>query len=81
MLSNVGGSKHSQRLILAGVVRSILLYTSSVWVEVLENFQRRKLVNSVYRVIALRVCGTFRTTSDETAVVVVGIIPVDIERN
>ena len=78
MLPNIGGPKHCRRLVLAGVVRSILLYSSPVWAEALANSQRRKQVNSVYRRMALRVCSAFRTTSDEAVLVVAGMIPVDI---
>lgn len=55
ILPNVGETKHCRILLLAGVMSSILLYTSLV------NPQRRKQVNPIWRFMGLRVCYAFRT--------------------
>lgn len=70
MLPDVGRPKHRPRLLLARVVRSILLYASPVWTKALANSQRRKQVDSIYRVTSLRICSAFRTTLDEAALAV-----------
>lgn len=47
LLPNIGEQKHCRRLLLARLMRSILLCTSSVpWTKALANYQRQKLMNS-----------------------------------
>lgn len=78
MVPNIGGPKNYQRLLLAGMVQSILLHARPVWVETLVNSQRRTPVNLIYRLMPLRVSRTFRTTSNEAILVVVTMIRVDV---
>lgn len=51
-MPNFGSPKDCSRLLLAGVVRSILLCATPKWAEALANAQRRKQVNLVNRVMA-----------------------------
>lgn len=53
-----------------------MLYASLVWVEALTNSRRRKKVNSVYLLIALRVL-----TADEAVLVMADMVLVDIITN
>ncbi|CAD7093684.1 unnamed protein product [Hermetia illucens] len=78
MMPNVGGPKYSCRLLIAGVVRSILLYAAPVWAEALNHAVNRRKICSAYRPIALRVCSAFRTASTEAVCVIAGMIPIDL---
>ncbi|KAL7730750.1 hypothetical protein ACLKA6_003520 [Drosophila palustris] len=79
MLPNIGGPKVGRRLLLARVVASILLYAAPIWAKAVESNQglRRKL-SAPYRLCALRVISGFRTVSHDAALVLAGMIPVDI---
>ncbi|KAL7724943.1 hypothetical protein ACLKA6_002307 [Drosophila palustris] len=79
MLPNIGGPKVGRRLPLARVVASILLYAAPIWAKAVESNKclRRKL-SAPYRLCALRVISGFRTVSHDAALVVAGMIPVDI---
>ena len=78
MMPNIGGPRYSRRLLVAGVVRSTLLYAAPVWEEALACESNRRRVNMTYRLVALRVCSAFRTISGEAACVIAGMIPIDI---
>ena len=78
MMPNVGGPKYSRRLLIAGVVRSILLYAAPVWAGALNHAVNRRKICSAYRPIALRVCSAFRTASTEAVCVIAGMIPIDL---
>lgn len=51
-------------LFLAGVVLALLVSVSVMWAEMFANFQRRKHVNLVKRLLALRVYSGFRRTDE-----------------
>ena len=77
-MSNVGGPKFKRRVLLARVVSSILIYAAPIWSKALEIQNRRKIISSVYRISALRtICG-YRTISHDAALVIAGMIPIDI---
>lgn len=78
IMPNVGGPKFKRRVLLARVVSSILLYAAPIWSKALLIRDRRKRFSSVYRISALRaICG-FRTISHDAALVLAGMIPIDI---
>jgi Reverse transcriptase (RNA-dependent DNA polymerase)/Endonuclease-reverse transcriptase len=78
MLPNVGGPRSSRRILLASVVSSVLLYGAPVWAEVLSKNSNRRLLERVQRLSALRVISSFRTTSGDAALVIAGMLPIDL---
>jgi len=79
MLPNIGGPKVGRRLLLARVVASVLLYAAPIWAKALHgNMSLRRKLAAPYRLSALRVISGFRTVSYDAALVLAGMIPVDI---
>lgn len=78
MMPNIGGPRQSRRMVISRVVTSILLYAAPTWHNAVKNKANKRCLGQVYRRCALRICSAFRTTSDEAAYVVSGMIPVDI---
>lgn len=78
LMPNTRGPKYHRRKILAGVVKSIIVYASPVWADCMKFKSYCGKLNSVYRLTALRVCCAYRTVSDEAAFVIAGMIPVDL---
>ncbi len=78
MLPNIGGPRSSRRLLLSRVVSSVLLYGAPIWSEALGVKSNRKQLAKIYRLTTLRVISAYRTTSDEAACVLAGMIPIDI---
>lgn len=78
ILPNIGGPKYSRRLLLSRVVSSILLYAAPVWAHATRIQGARRKLASVYRLSALRVISGYRTISEEAALVIAGMIPMDI---
>jgi hypothetical protein len=77
ILPNTRGPKQFKRRTLAMAVQSILLYASPIWVSEISNTQSAKLL-AAQRPLALRVCCAYRTVSTEAALVVGGLIPVQL---
>lgn len=75
---NTRGPKQRRRKLLAGVVKSQLLYGAPVWHNASQCSSYFRGVKSTYRLCALRVCSAFKTVSDEAALVVAGMYPIDI---
>lgn len=78
IMPNTRGPKYHRRRILAEVVKSIILYASPIWSRSMKFRTYCSRLNSVYRLIALRVCCAYRTVSDEAAFVIAGMAPVDL---
>ena len=78
MMQNVGGPMQSKRKIISTVVSSVILYAAPIWSGALKVKSAARKLKSVYRLSVLRVCCSYRTTSDEAAHVIAGMIPVDI---
>ena len=78
MMPNRRGPRQARRSLLQNVVRSIILYGSSIWAEALKHQSYRRGIESVYRLGALRVCCAFRTISAEAALVLAGSVPIDL---
>ena len=78
MMPNVGGPKQMKRRLISTVIRSLILYGAPIWSEALKTKYIAKKLLSVYRLCALRICSSYRTTSDDAAHVIAGIIPIDI---
>lgn len=78
ILPNIGGPKYARRILLSRVVSSVLLYAAPVWAAALTTKEIRRNLCSSYRLSALRVISGFRTVSDDAALVMAGMLPVDI---
>ena len=60
------------------MVSSILLYAAPIRSKAFEIQNRRNIISSVYRIIALRsICG-YLTISHDAVLVIAGMIPIDI---
>lgn len=77
-MANVGGPRQQSRQVLAGVVRSIILYGSTVWLDAFKRPSYTRAINATYRLCALRVCSAFRTVSGDAASVIAGLCPLDL---
>lgn len=78
MMGNNSAVKSSKRRLLATVVGSILRYGAPAWGAALEVKTNLQKVTSVYRLICLRVCSAYRTTSAEAACVLASMIPIGL---
>ena len=78
IMPNTRGPKYLRRKVLAGVIKSILLYASPIWAECMKFKSYRQKISTVYRLSALRVCCAYRTVSDEAAFVIAAMIPIDL---
>lgn len=78
IMPNMGGPRFLRRLLLAKVVTSVLIYAAPVWAQAMTVKETRRKLASVQRLSALRaICG-FRTISEEAALVIAGMLPIDI---
>ena len=78
MPKNTRGPRHLWRKMLAEVVKRVLLYASHVWADGMRYKTYARSICIVYRLTALRVCCAYRTVSDEAALVVAGMIFMDL---
>ncbi|XP_017484849.1 PREDICTED: uncharacterized protein LOC108373464, partial [Rhagoletis zephyria] len=80
-MANVGGPSQNHRKLLTKVTESVMMYAAPVWGHALQQNSYVKLVNSVFRLSALRVCSAFRKVSHDAACVITGIMPADLLAN
>lgn len=78
LMANVGGPVPSRRKLLMTTVESILLYGAEVWADALRKKTYRKKMEQVHRKGALRITSAYRTTSQDAALVIAGVIPIDL---
>ena len=78
IMPNVGGAKQARRTLLSRVVASVLLYAAPVWTRATGTLGNRRKLASVHRLSALRVISGYRTVSEEAALVIAGMMPIDI---
>lgn len=78
VMPNIGGPKPERRQVLTSVVHSIILYGAPIWLECLNVKKNLKKIIRSQRKIALRVISAYRTVSTEAALVLAGIIPIDL---
>lgn len=78
IMPNIGGPSYSKRLLLSGVVHSILLYAAPVWREGLQINTNREKLRSAQRRVLLRVASAYRTVSAEALQVITGVPPIDL---
>lgn len=78
LLPNVGGPRWAKRLMLSGVVQSIVLYAAPVWKGVLNMNKYKNILVGCQRKMLIRVCRAYRTTSTEAIQVLAAGVPIDI---
>ncbi|KAF0757505.1 Uncharacterized protein FWK35_00017152 [Aphis craccivora] len=79
LMPNLGGSGQWRRRLLASVVESQLLYAAPVWGDRVRASARTvALLVRAQRLIALRVIRAYKTVSDEAALLLAGMPPVDL---
>lgn len=78
VMPNVCGPASNRRRAYAAVVSNILLYGSEVWGEAVLTQKYKEKLLVMQRAVALRVCSAYRTVSREAALVVSGLIAVDL---
>lgn len=78
LLPNIRGPKMRKRKVLAMTVQSVVLYASPIWADAMKIERHRKTVESVQRLMALRVCSGYRTVSTAAVLVVSGLIPLNL---
>ncbi|XP_043063594.1 uncharacterized protein LOC122319861 [Drosophila ficusphila] len=77
IMLNSRGPKQQRRQLLMSVVRATILYAAPIWHTALSTPSYFSGIASTYRLCALRVCSGFRTMSDDAALVIAGMVPID----
>ena len=75
---NARGPRQKRRQLLAGVAKSVIMYAAPVWSDALSCDTYARELRSVYRRLCLRVCSAFRTVSEDAALVIAGLHPIDL---
>ncbi|XP_041451931.1 uncharacterized protein LOC121405334 [Drosophila obscura] len=79
LLLNTRGPKQERRLLLTSVVRSAITYAAAVWADGVKVASYARGIKSIHRLCAIRICCGFRTISDDAALVIAGLFPIDIQ--
>lgn len=79
LMANVGGPLASRRKLLMEASNSILLYGSEIWSSTLKTKKRARKILAIQRTAALRVTSAYRTVSAQAALVIAGMIPIDLQ--
>lgn len=79
LMPNINGPDQSKRRLLASVTESQLLYAAPVWCKTVAASARTKVnLTRPQRAAALRVIRAYRTVSDEAALLLAAMPPVDL---
>ncbi|KAH8271483.1 hypothetical protein KR026_011507, partial [Drosophila bipectinata] len=78
IMLNCRGPKQGRRLLLQTVCSATMRYAAPVWAEAAKKRSYTKGLTSTYRLCALRVCSGFRTISEDAALVIAGMVPIDL---
>ena len=80
LMANINGPRPSKRRLLMSVTQSILLYGSEIWANALKKkvYRKRIRIAGVQYRGALRIACSYRTVSEPAALVIAGIIPIDL---
>lgn len=78
ILPNVRGPTPAKRRVLAYACQNIIMYGAPVWNEATNMHVNKKRLEGAQRVMALRVCSAYRTTSTEAALVISGLVPLHL---
>lgn len=76
IMPNVKGLSYGKRRLLNGVVKSTILYGSSIWISSLILAKYRDLLEKVQRKMLLRTRSAFKTTSTKALQVIAGELPI-----
>ena len=78
LMANVNGPRPGKRRLLMSVTESVLLYGSEIWADALKKrTYRERLIGVQYRG-TLRIACSCRTVSVPAALVIAGVIPIDL---
>ncbi|XP_045451643.1 uncharacterized protein LOC123660631 [Melitaea cinxia] len=66
------------RTIYRAVVEPVILYAAAVWAPAVDKLGVRKRLNAVQRGFAQKLCRAYRTTSLNSALLLAGILPLDL---
>ncbi|CAH2207795.1 jg27143, partial [Pararge aegeria aegeria] len=66
------------RTIYVAVIEPIIMYASSVWAPATQKIMTQKQLNTVQRGFAQKICKSYRTVSLNAALVLAGLIPLDL---
>ncbi|KAH8304870.1 hypothetical protein KR059_003005, partial [Drosophila kikkawai] len=75
MLPNTRGPRQYTRKLLSSVVTAQILYAAPVWAEAASVKSYMRGVEATYRVCAIRIACSFRTISEDAALVIAGQVP------
>lgn len=78
LMANINGPRQCKRRLLMEVSHSILLYGCELWADALDVRVRRHPMVSVQRMMALRICSSYRTVSAAASMVIAGVVPIDL---
>ena len=78
LMANVNGPRPSKRRLLKSVTQSILLYGSEIWADALKKKKFRNKIGEVQYRGALKVACSFHTVSEPAALVIAGVMPIDL---
>ena len=77
IMLNTRGPKQQRRLLLMSVMRSVILYAAPIWSRAMATPSYSRGVRATYRLSAIRVSCSFRTVSDDAALVIAGMLPLE----
>ncbi|KAH8349293.1 hypothetical protein KR059_002953, partial [Drosophila kikkawai] len=75
MLTNTRGPRQYTRKLLSSVVTAQILYAAPVWSEAVSVKSYMRGVEATYRLCAIRIACSFRTISEDAALVIAGQVP------
>ncbi|KAL7723971.1 hypothetical protein ACLKA6_017962 [Drosophila palustris] len=78
LMANVGGPVQSRRKLLMEINNAILLYGCEIWADALTTKYRANQLLAMQRTSALRIISAYRTVSGATAMVIAGVVPIDL---
>lgn len=78
LMANTSGPSMGKRKLLMATVHSTLLYGAEIWAGALRIKKYSKRMMAVQRRGALRIISSYRTVSEAAALVVAGVIPIDL---
>ncbi|XP_037898339.1 uncharacterized protein LOC119643060, partial [Glossina fuscipes] len=78
LLLNLRGPRQARRKLIADVVTATIMYGSSVWNNAFVIPSYTRDIQAAYRLCALRVCAGYRTVSEDAALVIAGMMPIDL---
>lgn len=79
LMPNVGGPRMPARKLLVAVAKATLLYAAPIWSSATNKQSYMKGARSVVRTMALRLIRDFRTISEDAALALAGLPPIDLE--